>query len=25
VILMDEASGDLPCDDLAEEAIVHDR
>lgn len=25
VILMDEASRDLSCDDLAEEAIVHDR
>jgi len=25
VILMDEASRDLSCDDLAEKAIVHDR
>ena len=25
VILMDEAAGDLPSDDLAEEAIAHDR
>ena len=25
VILMDEASRDLSCDDLAEEAIAHDR